>query len=282
MLQAMAGRIVIGIDAGSAAVSAVAMDEDGELLASAYEYHKGRIASGVRALIDGLLPDGTAARIHGAACTASSPPLELPSGRALRVDGRVSEIESLGRYHRDTRTLLVVGAERFARIAFDESGRYRRMRGNSSCAAGTGSFLDQQAARLGLPGGSAELAARAIQNKGGYPSIASRCSVFAKTDLIHAQAEGWSVGSICEGLCHGLARNIADTLFPGESPRGPDPHRRRCVAQRGGPAPSLRDRGRAHLGRRPLPPLRRDRRLPPLPRSRAWSDRSFSVGEILV
>ena len=45
MIRSMAGRIVIGIDAGSAAVSAVAMDERGELLASAYEFHRGRISA---------------------------------------------------------------------------------------------------------------------------------------------------------------------------------------------------------------------------------------------
>jgi predicted CoA-substrate-specific enzyme activase len=137
------------------------------------------------------------------------------------VDGRVAEIESLRRFHPEARTLLIVGAEKFARITFDAKGGYRRMRRNSSCAVGTGSFLDQQAARLGLAGGSAELAARALANTGGFPAIASRCSVFAKTDLIHAQAEGFSVEEICDGLCHGLARNIADTLFPGEVPEPP-------------------------------------------------------------
>ena len=221
MFRSMATRIVIGIDAGSAAVSAVAMDSGGELLASAYDFHRGRISDCARALVDGLLPGGALAMVAGAARTSTAPLVSLPAGQALTVDGRVAEIESLRRFHPQTRTLLVVGAERFARIAFDGGGRYKRMRGNSSCAAGTGSFLDQQAARLGLAGGSAELAARALENRGECPSIASRCSVFAKTDLIHAQAEGWSVGAICEGLCRGLARNIADTLFPGESPEPP-------------------------------------------------------------
>ena len=51
------------------------------------------------------------------------------------------------------------------------------------------------------------------QHHGPPPKIASRCAVFAKTDLIHAQQEGHSLGAICDGLCKGLAKNITDTLF---------------------------------------------------------------------
>jgi len=51
--------------------------------------------------------------------------------------------------------------------------------------------------------------------------IASRCAVFAKTDLIHAQQVGHTLEEICDGLCLGLARNIRDTLFSGVEPRLP-------------------------------------------------------------
>jgi predicted CoA-substrate-specific enzyme activase len=214
----MARRRVIGIDSGSASVAMVAMDEDLSILATAYEYHRGRIADCVARLLEGLLPGGGGAVIDGLARTSSTPPLSSPAGEVVAVDGRVAEIEALRRFHPEARTFLVVGAERFSRTVFDGAGRYVRMRGNSSCAAGTGSFLDQQTTRLGLIGGSAELASLALANRGERPSIASRCSVFAKTDLINAQAEGWSVSAICDGLCQGLACNISDTLFPGENP----------------------------------------------------------------
>ena len=45
------------------------------------------------------------------------------------------------------------------------------------------------------------------------PDIATRCAVFAKTDLIHAQQEGYGIEQICDGLCYGLAKNISNTLF---------------------------------------------------------------------
>ncbi len=215
----MENRIIIGIDSGSATVSVAALDEHGNLAASAYDFHRGKVADTLRSLLGGLLPAGS--RIVGVARTRTAPAVVTPSGPAFDVDGRVAEIEAIRRFHPEARTLLVVGAEKFARVTFGPDGSYRRMRRNSSCAAGTGSFLDQQAARLGLAGGSAELALMALSNEGDRPAIASRCSVFAKTDLIHAQAEGWSVEAICDGLCQGLARNIADTLFPGEKPEAP-------------------------------------------------------------
>ncbi|RPH88753.1 MAG: CoA activase, partial [Desulfobacteraceae bacterium] len=48
-----------------------------------------------------------------------------------------------------------------------------------------------------------------------------RCAVFAKTDLSHAQQEGFSLAEICDGLCFGLARNIVDTLFTGGGAAAP-------------------------------------------------------------
>lgn len=213
--------LVIGIDSGSASCAVVALDPEGNLVAHASGFHHGRATERLRALLGSLGATLGDASIDGLARTSSAPDARAAGRESLSVDSHVAEIETLRRFHPEARTLLVVGAERFARMSFDGRGRYLRMRRNSSCAAGTGSFLDQQAARLGLAEGSAALAERALANPGEFPSIASRCSVFAKTDLTHAQAEGWSLEEICDGLCNGLARNIADTLFPGERPDAP-------------------------------------------------------------
>ena len=74
------------------------------------------------------------------------------------------------------------------------------------CASGTGSFLDQQATRLGLDieteFGEAALRSRAPAR------IAGRCSVFAKSDMIHLQQKGTPVEDIVAGLCHALARSF--------------------------------------------------------------------------
>ncbi|MDH5590082.1 MAG: acyl-CoA dehydratase activase, partial [Gemmatimonadota bacterium] len=81
-------------------------------------------------------------------------------------------------------------------------------------------FVDQQARRLNLDGAEA-LAALALSNGEPPPRIASRCAVFAKTDLAHAQQEGHTLEAICDGLCLGVARNIVDTLFTGEAVHAP-------------------------------------------------------------
>ncbi len=109
------------------------------------------------------------------------------------------------------RSILHVGAERFFLIELDEQGNYLQTSHSSSCAAGTGSFLDQQAIRLMLKDTS-HLSDMALQNQSPIPDIAARCSVFAKTDLIHAQQKGYGLEAICDSLCKGLADNIADTL----------------------------------------------------------------------
>ncbi len=213
-------KFVLGIDSGSAAVAAVLVAEDRAIVASRYVLHGGKAAAAIAAAAAELETEARALGAAGFAAVAATASAPAAVRADFRVDARVAYVEASRALMSDVRTLIVVGAERFARVAFDEEGRYRRMRGNSACAAGTGSFLDQQAARLGLSG-SGELAARAFSNAGDSPRIASRCSVFAKTDLIHAQQEGWTLEQICDGLCRGLARNIADTLFPGEKPDGP-------------------------------------------------------------
>ncbi len=89
---------------------------------------------------------------------------------------------------------------------------------NSICAAGTGSFLDQQAGRLGLtPEEMGDLAVT-CENP---PRIAGRCSVFAKSDMIHLQQVGATVAEIVSGLCFAVARNFRSVIAAGRQFRYP-------------------------------------------------------------
>lgn len=202
------GELYLGIDIGSVSVSVVTLDRNGEITRSAYRFHHGSI----REALAEALTEIDLRSVRGAACTGAA---EGIVRNAVPVDSRIAAITAARRFHGKVGSLLVVGGERFGLIRFDRDGAYRTLKGNSTCAAGTGSFLDQQAGRLGLAD-SAELSRIALSNTGEPPKIASRCSVFAKTDLIHAQQEGYSLAEICDGLCLGLARNIADTLGAGE------------------------------------------------------------------
>ena len=205
--------IILGVDIGSISISLAEVDRNGVIGRTAYAFHHGNIT----ATLAGLLSEFDLARIGGIAATSSSP--AILSGAAI-YDTRVSIIGTAKRLHENVGSILIVGGEKFGLVLFDENGEYLNYRSNTSCAAGTGSFLDQQAARLNLPG-IKEFSELAYGNRGAVPKIASRCAVFAKTDLIHAQQEGHSLEEICDGLSSGLVRNIADTLFCNAKPAGP-------------------------------------------------------------
>lgn len=82
-----------------------------------------------------------------------------------------------------------------------------------NCAAGTGSFLDAQAFRLGVP--IEEFGKIALKSKS--PTIvSSRCTVFCESDMIHKQQIGHSREDIIAGLCYGLARNFLANIARGK------------------------------------------------------------------
>lgn len=211
VVQMEAGS-VLAIDIGSVSMGIVEVDSDRTVLRHDYRAHNGRVEATAQAVLSAWPLE----RVRAVIATKATPGV-------IQADERVDWMSALVTAHRhlnpQAENLLVVGGERFALVRFDESGHYRSSRGNTSCAAGTGGFLDQQAARLGLSG-AAELAELGHANTGSRPKVASRCSVFAKTDLIHAQQEGYSIGEICDGLCHGLSRNLVDALVTGTLPSG--------------------------------------------------------------
>ncbi len=204
---------LLGIDVGSVSVHVAEIDAHGKILGTAGVFHHGDLTGSLRKVIGRFDLTG----IEAVAATSATPPLIAADGR---YDDRLCAMEAVRRLHGQAGAILSVGGERFSLITFDEEGNYLDCKTNTSCAAGTGSFLDQQAQRLNLPG-IGTLAALALENRGALPQIASRCAVFAKTDLVHAQQEGFTLEGICDGLCAGLARNIVDTLFAGTLPLEP-------------------------------------------------------------
>jgi predicted CoA-substrate-specific enzyme activase len=204
---------LLGIDIGSVTISMVQMDLSGQILKTVYLFHKGQVRECLRSA--GQQVD--LSTVHGiGVCTASCFNPEV----VMFCNPQVAVIRAVKLLCPQAKSLLLVGAEKFSLIRFDEQGNFESARSNSSCAAGTGSFLDQQAFRLNLSG-IEELCEIAANNKGPVPDIASRCSVFAKTDLIHAQQRGYSPEAICDSLCKGLATNIVDTLFNQEAHLSP-------------------------------------------------------------
>ena len=203
---------ILGVDVGSVSVSLAEITPDKKIIRTDYRFHHGHIRETLTQALERFhLED-----ICGIAVTSSTPSIIKANGR---YDNRIAVMNACRFFHGRVNGILMVGGERFGLLRFDDEGNYSKFKANTSCAAGTGSFLDQQAERLGLDT-IASLCDLAEKNTGSVPRIASRCAVFAKTDLMHAQQEGYSLSQIADGLCRGLAKNIVDTLFSTREKKG--------------------------------------------------------------
>ncbi len=122
-------------------------------------------------------------------------------------------------FYPEVRTIFELGGESAKYIRLEESAGtpgtgivdYDR---SGECAAGTGSFLDQQALRMGY---SVEEIGNLVCEAGCAARIAGRCSVFAKSDMIHAQQKGYSPQEILRGLCDAVARNFKSSIVKGRA-----------------------------------------------------------------
>ena len=118
----------------------------------------------------------------------------------------------------EAKTILEIGGDgsRYIKVEFDPQTQelgildYER---NGECAAGTGSFIDQQAVRMNY---NVEDIGDIVEQAQGGANIAGRCSVFAKSDMIHAQQRGYSPGAIFKGLCEAVVRNYKGTVLRGK------------------------------------------------------------------
>lgn len=89
---------------------------------------------------------------------------------------------------------------------------------SGDCAAGTGSFLDQQASRLKF---KVEDIGNIVAHVENGAKIAGRCSVFAKSDMIHAQQKGYDPPQVLKGLCDAVARNYKSSVVKGKKIKKP-------------------------------------------------------------
>ena len=119
--------------------------------------------------------------------------------------------------HPDIRTVFEMGGEKSKYILLEPdpgSGTFgiADYEASGDCAAGTGSFLDQQAKRLLF---EIEDVGRITAEADKSARIAGRCSVFAKSDMIHAQQKGYTPPEILRGLCEAVARNFKSSITKG-------------------------------------------------------------------
>ena len=137
---------ILGIDIGSVSLSIVQMDPEGNILRQFYQFHKGNI----RDTFSDAAKIFDLSQINAIACTSSSACLN--KDHVQNYNTQVAIMAATRHFCRNAVSVLHIGAEKFMLIKFDANGNYQSTKINTSCAAGTGSFLDQQAGRLNLSG----------------------------------------------------------------------------------------------------------------------------------
>jgi predicted CoA-substrate-specific enzyme activase len=212
-------RGYLGVDVGSVSTNFVILDEDLEVRAWVYRRTQGQpivaVQRGLEELAEKL---DESVEIRGVGVTGSARYL---TGVIVGADVVKNEItaHAVGAMHvvPDVRTVLEIGGQD-SKLILLEDGVVTDFAMNTVCAAGTGSFLDHQAARIGIPieefGGHAVRSEKAAQ-------IAGRCSVFAESDMIHKQQMGYSTEDIVYGLCESLVRNFLNNLATGKELASP-------------------------------------------------------------
>jgi activator of 2-hydroxyglutaryl-CoA dehydratase len=129
---------ILGVAIGSVSISVAEINRKGEVTRTVYEFPHGSIPDTFKSILTRF----DLRQIGWIAATSSTPPI-LKATR--RYDNRVSVIAACRHFHPEFGAILIVGGERFGLVSFSEGGRRLHFKANTSCAAGTGSFLDQQA-----------------------------------------------------------------------------------------------------------------------------------------
>jgi predicted CoA-substrate-specific enzyme activase len=212
-------KYFLGVDVGSVSTNIILLNEDGTLAESMYLRTQGRpmetIQEGMKVLRENI---GPTAEIMGVGTTGSARQL---AATLLGADVVKNEITAhavaASRINPEVRTILEIGGQD-SKIIILRDGVVVDFAMNTVCAAGTGSFLDQQASRLGIP--IEQFGPTALEAQ--HPvRIAGRCSVFAESDMIHKQQLGHSLADILAGLCQAMVRNYLNNVGKNKEIQGP-------------------------------------------------------------
>ena len=209
----------LGIDVGSVSTNLVVVDDNLNVLHSLYIRTKGQpiitLKRGMETLKKEMSPD---IKISGVGTTGSARHL---AGVMVGADAIKNEITThaiaASHFVPGVRTVIEIGGQD-SKIICIRDNVVTDFAMNTVCAAGTGSFLDQQASRLGIP--IEKFGELALQAEGPV-RIAGRCSVFAESDMIHKQQMGHTLPDIIAGLCEALARNYLNNVGKGKDIAAP-------------------------------------------------------------
>jgi len=207
-------KTYLGADVGSVTTKLALLDGQDQLIASTYLRTQGRpiriIQKSLEDIRKQMPPE---AEICGVATTGSARYL---AGVVLGADLIKNEITSHAvaamHYIPEVQTIVEIGGQD-SKIILIRDGVVVDFGMNTVCAAGTGSFIDHQAARLNV--NIEEFGEQALRSKAPV-RIAGRCTVFAESDMIHKQQIGHKTEDIVYGLCQALVRNYLNNVALGK------------------------------------------------------------------
>jgi len=204
--------VLMGVDVGAASAKIVLIDRHGEVAASRYTLSQGDPIRTVRNMMTALGRDvGDRVRVRGVGVTGSG---RYFIGALVGADVVVNEISSQAkaalRIDRQVDTLIEIGGQDSKYVRFD-NGTVVDFEMNKVCAAGTGSFLQEQAARLGI---RIEDDFEALAFASARPSdLGTRCTVFMESDLIHHQQNGRRKEDLVAGLAYAVVLNYMEKVL---------------------------------------------------------------------
>ena len=196
----------IGLDVGSTTVKCIVMDQLEKIVYSAYERHFSQITSKVVEMLTRIKDSFPGESQHNLVISGSA---GMGMAESCNIDF-VQEVYatkvSAEKYAPDTDVVIELGGED-AKIIFLDGTLEARM--NGSCAGGTGAFIDQMAALLNIA--TDEMNDYAKESTKLY-TIASRCGVFAKSDIQPLVNQGADKRDIAASIFHAVVNQTIGGL----------------------------------------------------------------------
>lgn len=211
-------KAFLGVDVGSVSTNIAIVDPTGSVLDTVYLRTQGMPIAAIQMALRQVAERMPGAQIAGVGTTGSGRQL---AGVVIGADAIKNEItaHAVAAMHivPDVKTIVEIGGQD-SKIIIIRNGVVADFAMNTVCAAGTGSFLDQQAARLNIP--IQEFGNRALDATSPV-RVAGRCAVFAESDMIHKQQTGHQLPDIISGLCQALVRNYLNNVGKGKKIQSP-------------------------------------------------------------
>ncbi len=197
----------LGVDIGSVYVKLAVIDENDGIVRFDSEKIISHPRASVNALIKRLAQNFSLDHIVAAGVSGNGKDVVPADFHWTEYGNSLAIASGLLHQHPDAKTIIQIGGQSSLVIEIEDGLKKPwKVASNSLCAAGTGRFLEQHAYRLGIS--MADFSTLALQCQGTPPRIAARCSVFAKSDIIHLQQKGVSVGVMLYALCESIARMV--------------------------------------------------------------------------